>query len=630
MRILLLLVVLFPALALATPRRYTVLVGDRPAGNMTVSTDGNRRDVTFEYKDRGVGPSLREQIVVDGAGVIVEARIQGEDTGRPVTETFSRGTQRGFYLARNGTPEEPAVLVRALLRAGGALPLVPSGEATLTRGETLTVAAGGQKRKVTAYALGGVDLQPFTVWLDEAGELFCTGDTIAAGWEGTAPALAAADVRAEEARQLRLATELARLPTGPLVFEHARLFDPEARRLRPNTTIVVDKERVVAVGRDGEVALPSGAEHIDVHGQTLLPGLWDLHVHAGARDGILLIAAGVTSVRNMGSTRVEETAHQFAEGKVIGPRMLFTGVLDGHGPFASATPLLVDDEAGVRKAIAQLAAAGYVQAKVYNSFKAALVPAFVDEAHKRGLRASGHVPDGMKALDLVRAGVDELQHAYMVLLQLVQEPPPAERSPPSRFAAFSRQAGAIDFAAPPAQALVAELARRHVAVDLTLVAMEQLLTAREGEVSPAYAPIAARLPVQARRQLESAGLAFAPEAFQATLTLAQKLWRAGVPLVFGTDERLYGFSAERELALWVKAGIPTGEVLYAATLGAARIMRRDADLGSLAPGKLADLVIVDGDPLADMAAMRRVRLVVKGGRIYDPRALWHALGIAPE
>jgi imidazolonepropionase-like amidohydrolase len=153
---------------------------------------------------------------------------------------------------------------------------------------------------------------------------------------------------------------------------------------------------------------------------------------------------------------------------------------------------------------------------------------------------------------------------------------------------------------------------------------------RAGEISPVYAAIAARLPVQARRRVESATLADAPAAFQATLTLARELWRAGVPLAFGTDERLYGFSAERELELWVKAGIPAAEVLYAATLGAARIMRRDGELGVIAPGKLADLVIVDGDPLVDMAAMRRVRLVCKGGHIYEPRALWRALGIAAE
>jgi imidazolonepropionase-like amidohydrolase len=305
-------------------------------------------------------------------------------------------------------------------------------------------------------------------------------------------------------------------------------------------------------------------------------------------------------------------------------------VLDGKGPNASPTPLLVDDEASVRATIDRLAAAGFAQAKVYNSFPAALVPAFVDEAHKRGLRASGHVPDGMKALDLVRAGVDELQHAYMVLLQFVREPTRDKLTPVSRFQAFAAQAGAIDFSSPAVRAFVNELKARHVDVDITLVSGEQELMAKAGQPSPVYAAVAARLPAQTERQIVDVGaLVSSPAAFAATLRLARVLHDAGVPLAFGTDEVLYGFSDERELELYVAAGIPAGDALYAATLGAARIMKRDGELGSVAPGKLADLVIIDGDPLADIAAVRRPTLVCKNGNLYDPIALWRALGIAP-
>jgi imidazolonepropionase-like amidohydrolase len=102
-----------------------------------------------------------------------------------------------------------------------------------------------------------------------------------------------------------------------------------------------------------------------------------------------------------------------------------------------------------------------------------------------------------------------------------------------------------------------------------------------------------------------------------------------VPLAVGTDEQLYGFSLERELELYVQAGIPAADTLAAATLGAARIMKRDRDLGSVEPGKLADLVVIDGDPLADIRAVRRPSLVCKGGSLYDPVALWRTLGIAP-
>jgi imidazolonepropionase-like amidohydrolase len=264
---------------------------------------------------------------------------------------------------------------------------------------------------------------------------------------------------------------------------------------------------------------------------------------------------------------------------------------------------------------------------VYNSFKPSLIGTFVAEAHERGLRASGHVPDGMKALDLVRAGVDELQHAYMVLLQFVDEP--KQLTPVSRFEAFAHQAGTIDFASPRVGEFVHELVKRHVDVDITLVSAEGELTGEPGKPAPVCASVAARLPPQTVRRLARGPLANAPDAFAAALKLARVLHDAGVPLAFGTDEQLYGFSAERELELYVQAGIEARDALYAATLGAARIMKRERDLGSIAPGKLADLVLVDGDPLANISAVRRPTLVMKGGRLYDPAALWRAVGIGP-
>ncbi|MCU1278613.1 MAG: amidohydrolase [bacterium] len=626
MRVALLALLLIPSAVLAQTRNFTLFLGDRPGGHATLRVQGNVRDVDFEMSDRSVVTKLLEHIVVDDDGTARELRITGQAGGpQPVDEKFVRRDQRGMYVSQSGVPEEYAILARALLRAHGPVPLLPSGTATLERGEPITVTAGKVSQRITPYEIGGIDLEPLTIWLDDKMELFAAGDMLMTGWEAAVPAVLEAQRQRAAARQQQLASKLMRRPGRSLVFEHARLFDPETRRLIPNTTVVVAADHVRLVGRDGTVAIPTDAERIDAHNRVMLPGLWDLHAHIGSRvQGILLIAAGVTTVRIMGGAKDE-----FVDGQAIGPRQLLVGVLDGHSPNASATPLLVDDEAGVRKAIDQIAAKGFVQAKVYNSFKAALVPAFVDEAHKRGLRTSGHVPDGMKALDLVHEGIDELQHAYMVLLQFVREPPLKDLTPLSRFKAFAEQAGAIDFNSPAVRDFVKQLKARNVDVDLTLVSGEQQLTARPGEPSPVYAAIAKRLPAQTERQFEVGGLAPSPSAFAATLKLARVLYDAGVPLAFGTDELMYGFSADRELELYVKAGVSPGDALYAATLGAARIMKRDKDLGSIAPGKIADLVLVDGDPLANISAVRRPTLVCKNGNLYDPIALWRAVGIAP-
>jgi cytosine/adenosine deaminase-related metal-dependent hydrolase len=399
--------------------------------------------------------------------------------------------------------------------------------------------------------------------------------------------------------------------------------------------VIVDGGRFVAVGRDGAVAIPAGAETIDAAGKTLLPGLWDLHVHPDESAGLLMIAAGVTSARDMaGSAKMPRPLlDALAAGTAVGPRILRVGLMDSPGAGESPAEL-VRDEREVRAAVDRDADAGFAQVKVYNSFKRELVGAFVDEAHRRGLRISGHVPNGLKAADLVRAGFDELQHAYFVFLNFLPE---GEMMPMARFAVFANHAGEVDLASPAVRDFVALLAKNHVDLDLTLVSGEQWLMARRGSVGPTYAAIADRLPVQLRRMLASGGGlpvdagsdARYRASFAATLKLARLVHDAGVVIAVGTDVGPYGFSMHRELELLVQAGIAPAEVLRMATLGNARIMKRDRELGTITPGKLADFVLVDGDPTRDISAIRRTTLVGKGGTLFDPAAIYRAIGIRP-
>jgi imidazolonepropionase-like amidohydrolase len=161
--------------------------------------------------------------------------------------------------------------------------------------------------------------------------------------------------------------------------------------------------------------------------------------------------------------------------------------------------------------------------------------------------------------------------------------------------------------------------------------------ARRGAVAPTYAAVADRLPVQVRREvLAGGGLpddagsdARYRASFAATLKLARLLHDAGVAIAVGTDEHLYGFSMHRELELLVQAGIKPADALQMATLGNARIVRRERDLGSIAPGKLADFVLVDGDPTRQISDVRRTALVGRGGTLYTPSAIYQAIGIRP-
>jgi len=174
------------------------------------------------------------------------------------------------------------------------------------------------------------------------------------------------------------------------------------------------------------------------------------------------------------------------------------------------------------------------------------------------------------------------------------------------------------------------LQERHTTLDLTLSVFESMMLDRPGQVSVGMAKVAQRLPVQVRRGLYAGNLPIQPgddEKFRAswkrTMELVHAMWAAGIPIEAGTDA-FAGFSLQRELELDAEAGIPAASVLRLATLGAARIMGMDKDLGLVRPGKLADLVLIDGDPTKEISDVRKV------GVTYDPVELDREMGIAPR
>jgi len=276
---------------------------------------------------------------------------------------------------------------------------------------------------------------------------------------------------------------------------------------------------------------------------------------------------------------------------------------------------------------------GAEQIKVYSSLDTTLLPAIIQRAHALGLRVSGHIPWHLTVEQAVRMGLDEVQHANFLVLNFLGDS--IDTRTPARFTAPARMAAGLDLASPEVRRFVALLRDRHVVVDPTLSVWEGMFTGRSGEVSPDFAPIAARLPVNVRRGVLTGGLPVPEgmdtryrESFRRMVQLVGMLHREGVQVVAGTDA-MAGFQLHRELELYAQAGIPPADVLYIATLGAARVMKRDGELGTIAPGRLADVVLVDGDPTARISDVRRTRLVVKDGVVYEPDRLYAAIGVTP-
>ena len=233
-------------------------------------------------------------------------------------------------------------------------------------------------------------------------------------------------------------------PAGDLVFKNVTIFDSMTAKAVPSQRVTVRGERIVSVAPESGQPTAPGAQVIDGTGKMLLPGLWDMHQHLGADNAFLDIAAGITTIRDLANS-IEDLAKlrkHIEAGEQIGPRMVLAGFIDGPGPYEGPIKVLAATPEEARERVDHYADLGYVQIKIYSSVKPELVPVIIDEAHKRGMRVSGHVPAGMTAEQFVRDGADEIQHMNFVFLNFWPEV--KETRTPARFTEPGKRAAGLD------------------------------------------------------------------------------------------------------------------------------------------------------------------------------------------
>jgi imidazolonepropionase-like amidohydrolase len=426
------------------------------------------------------------------------------------------------------------------------------------------------------------------------------------------------------------------VPAGDVVIRNARLFDPRDLTVTAGTSVLVRGAHIVRVAADADVTADDKAEVIDAHGRFLMPGLWDNHQHFSDNSGALDLANGVTSARDMGNDTDEFLGRlaRFDAGSELGPRVWKSGIIDGTGQYAGPTKMRIDTAAQAVADVDWYADHGYGQIKIYSSIPPAIVPVMAAEAHARGLRVSGHVPAFMSAEQFVAAGADEIQHLNFIVLDFLY-PAVQETRNMNRFTAVAAHARDFPPDAPQVRDFIAYLARHHTVLDPTVNIFEGMFCGDPAALTPGLEAVAPRVPPQVRRGLLSGALtppkgeeAAYREALPAMLTLLKALHDAGVTIIPGTDS-LPGYELHHELALYARAGIPAAEVLRMATLTSAQVIGANGERGVIAPGKLADLILVDGDPSARIADIDHIDLVMKGGRIYEPARIEAALGITP-
>ncbi|MFO0984362.1 MAG: amidohydrolase family protein [Planctomycetota bacterium] len=647
----------------AQTTRYTALVngGKDKAGHMWVTTDGAQSRVDYIVKDNGRGPELKEEFTLDADRTFTSYHVGGMSTyGAPVDETFTRsgsqvrwkstsdkGEQKvegpALYNSLGGTPATFNVAFQSLAkRADGRIPMLPSGTLSARQLLETELVNGAEKRQVQLIALTGIGFTPTTAWATTgaAPRLFAlifpgAFTLIEEGWEKHHAALEEQQKAAEKEMLVDLNRRLSHKLDGVTLIRSARIFDSEHATVGSPCDVLLMNGRIAAISAEREEQRK--ADHVvDAAGRVLLPGLFDMHAHTDFWQGGLHIAAGVTTIRDMGNdneTLLQIMAQEQA-GTLLSSRIVPVGFIEGESPNASRSGIIIRNLDEAKRAVDWYADHGWPQIKIYNSFPKDIVSDTAAYAHARGLRVSGHIPAFMRAEEAVRGGYDEVQHINQVLLNFLVTDKTDTRTL-ERFYLPAEKVADLDFDSKPAQDFIALLQQRKTVIDPTLSTFS-FIYQRDGVLSQEFAAVADHMPPDVSRAFLQGQMKIADDATAARyeksyakmIEFVGRMYRAGIPLVAGTDD-IAGFTLQRELELYVEAGLTPAQVLQIATYNGAKYARVADDRGVVMQGKRADLILTDGDPTKDISDIRKVVLVVKGDVAYYPSEVHEALGIKP-
>jgi hypothetical protein len=301
---------------------------------------------------------------------------------------------------------------------------------------------------------------------------------------------------------------LLKTPAGPVAFTHVRAF-LDGNHFAEDQTIVVDKGVIAMVGPAGSVSVPKDAQLIDGQGKTLVPGLWDSHMHVqDDSTGPFLLALGITSARDPGNNNALTIARakRRAYGELLFPSVYPSVLMDGKGPNTAQAGTVVTSQEEAIAVVRKAKADGFTGIKFYGTYNPAWVAPAAAEAHKLGLHVHGHLPAGMRTSQAIADGYDEITHIYFVMMEAMPDNVVATSNGINRFDGIGRYAKDVDLNGPVMSKLIQTMAERKIASDPTLVVAESLFVPENGDLSPAYAPFVGTLPPATERGFARAGL----------------------------------------------------------------------------------------------------------------------------
>jgi imidazolonepropionase-like amidohydrolase len=426
--------------------------------------------------------------------------------------------------------------------------------------------------------------------------------------------------------------------TAVVVLRHVRVIDGTGAPARENQMVVVRDRRIAALGADGSIPVPAGALEMDLTGQSVMPGLVMMHEHLFYPTGNgtyanlsasfprLYLAGGVTAMRtggNMNGYGEINTARAIARGDMAGPWIDATAPYVNSPPglaFTQQTPV-VRDAADSRRFVDYWADQGATSFKAYMQVSRAALGAAIATAHARNLRVTAHLCSVTYA-EAAALGIDNLEHGFFASTDFAVDKRPDE----CKQLPQADLAKALDTTRPAMRALIADLVKRNVALTSTLAIFETFTPARP--LPRGLDLLTPQLKQDYERRHASTAARVSPytQLFAAGMAAEVAFVRAGGLLTVGTDPTgggglVPGFSNQRALELLVEAGFTPLEAIRIGTLNGARFLKRESEIGSIAVGKQADLVVIAGDPSRAISDVQKVRMVFREGIGYDPAKL---------
>jgi imidazolonepropionase-like amidohydrolase len=437
------------------------------------------------------------------------------------------------------------------------------------------------------------------------------------------------------------------LVTSPVVaLVHARIIDGLGHPPAEGQTLVIRGGRIGSLGPDGSSAVPADAKVLDLSGKTVIPGLVMVHEHLYYSSFVkasfhvnemdysfprLYLAAGVTSARSGGSVEPYTDLQLKADidaGRTPGPKFHLTmPYLDGEG--TAITQIRPVTSAGMAvRMVDYWADEGFTSAKVYVNLPAEIMGPAIAEAHRRGLQVTGHIGK-VSYREAALLGIDNLEHGFMAASDFIAGRQPGD---PSNPVGTYRSLEALNPDGPEAGDLIRLLVDRNVAVTSTLAIFETFTPGRRVDGA---AELAAMAPPLRETYLSNwAGVnrknsTMAVNALKHDMQLEVRFFRAGGHLVVGTDPTGYGgviagYGNWRAIEILVEAGLTPVEAIQAATSSGARLLGIDRETGSVEMGKAADLVVIDGNPAADISDLRKAETVFKDGTGFPSKRLFES------